>query len=314
MRWTFKCGHAGRCHRRFIPGCGLAVLLMVIAVAVQAQEPVLVVGNVIPANDPLGRPFKGINGSPEVSARVEIRATFSGAILSPTNEEARLDAFNPLMRVSYIGHDVAVADSGLFSETFASNELHSATSYYARVFDWTSRDTSIYYADTLPFAGMASGTINPEFGALKLVGTGELDVDTDGDGLPDATEGDLGLDPNSPDQDGDGYGDWFEAHYGDYLNPKEADPPLVIQINSPENPGIDPHTVSWWTIPVPNMLYQLQYRPQMEIPGEDDGHAFSNIWSETATDAHLVIDVQDWVGANEPPKGFFRVTVPYEGP
>ena len=309
MRRTFKCGHAGRCHRRFIPGCGLAVLLMVIAVAVQAQEPVLVVGNVIPANDPLGRPFKGINGSPEVSARVEIRATFSGAILSPTNEEARLDAFNPLMRVSYIGHDVAVADSGLFSETFASNELHSATSYYARVFDWTSRDTSIYYADTLPFAGMASGTINPEFGALNRV-DGEEDVDTDGDGIPDAFEdGVTGTSPSEWDTDGDGYSDWFEVMYGYEDQPKVSDPPLEVQIQTPAESGEDVYSVSWWTIPFSNMLYQLQFRP--ELAG---GASFSNIWSDTATDDHLVIDVQDWVGANEPPKGFFRVTVPYEGP
>ncbi|HPJ56601.1 MAG TPA: hypothetical protein PLK81_03000, partial [Kiritimatiellia bacterium] len=97
----------------------MAALVMFIAVAAQAQEPVLVVGNVMPVNDPLGRPFKGINGSPEVSARVEIRATFGGVILSPTNEEAQLDFFNPLMRVSYIGHDVPIPDSGLFSETFA---------------------------------------------------------------------------------------------------------------------------------------------------------------------------------------------------
>lgn len=304
MRRTFKCGHAGRFRKRLIPGCGLAALVMFIAVAAQAQEPVLVVGNVMPVNDPLGRPFKGVNGSPEISARVEIRATFGGAILSPTNEEAQLDFFNPLMRVSYIGHDVPIPDSGLFSETFASNELHSATSYYARVFDWTSRDTSIYYADTLPFAGMASGTINPEFGALALTGP-----DGDGDGLPDAWEWENNLNPGERDSDDDGYGDWFEVFHGTDEQPGNPDPPLEVQIQTPAESGEEVYSVSWWTIPFPNMLYQLQFRP--EVAG---GASFSNIWSGTATDDQLVIDVQDWAGTNEPPKGFFRVTVPYDGP
>lgn len=308
MRRTFKCGHVGRFRRRLIPGCGLAGLVIVIAVAAQAQEPVLVVGNAMAVNDPLGRPFRGINGSPELSARVEIRATFGGGILSPTNEEARLDSLNPLMRVSYIGHDVPIADSGLFSETFASNELHSATSYYARAFDWTSRDTSIYYADSLPFAGMPSGTINPEFGALALTGP-----DSDGDGLPDAWEMENGLNPGEPDTDGDGYDDWFEAFHGDYMQSTEPDPKLVLQINPPQIEA-DPYTVSWWTIPVPGMTYYLQYRPQMPQPDEDDGYAFSNVWNGAATDTLLDIDVQDWVGTNVPPKGFFRVTVPYSKP
>ena len=309
MRRTFKCGHAGRFRRRLIPGCGLAGLVIVIAVAAQAQEPVLVVGNAMAVNDPLGRPFRGINGSPELSARVEIRATFGGRILSPTNEEAQLDFFNPLMRVSYIGHDVPIADSGLFSETFASNELHSATSYYARAFDWTSRDTSIYYADSLPFAGMPSGTINPEFGPLVRV-DGEEDVDTDGDGLPDAFEdGETGTIPSEWDTDGDGFNDWFEAYYGEYMDPNAPTNALEVQINAPENAAVDPHTVSWWTIPVPGMTYHLQYRPQWV-----DEEAYSNIWSGTATETLLDIDVQDWVGTNEPPKGFFRVVVPYDGP
>lgn len=311
MRRTFKCGHVGRFRRRLIPGCGLAGLVIVIAVAAQAQEPVLVVGNAMAVNDPLGRPFRGINGSPELSARVEIRATFGGGILSPTNEEARLDSLNPLMRVSYIGHDVPIADSGLFSETFASNELHSATSYYARVFDWTSRDTSIYYADTLPFAGMASGTINPEFGVLKLVSTGEEDVDTDGDGIPDAMEIDMGLDPNTADTDGDGYSDYFEVLYPDYLDPNdEGDPRLVLYIHPPVLMESDPYTVSWETIPVPGMEYILEYTDA--LPYEDLFTA--TVTNVIATDTNLVVPVDEWIQLDDIFKGFFRVTIPYSMP
>jgi hypothetical protein len=148
------------------------------------------------------------------------------------------------------------------------------------------------------------------FGAWKLRSTGEPDIDSDGDGIPDAFEdGVTGTSPSEWDTDGDGYSDWFEVMYGYEDQPKVSDPPLEVQIQTPAESGEDVYSVSWWTIPFSNMLYQLQFRP--ELAG---GASFSNIWSGTATDDHLVIDVQDWVGTNEPPKGFFRVTVPYEGP
>ncbi len=42
-----------------------------------------------------------------------------------------------------------------------------------------------------------------------------LATDTDGDGLEDAREEELGTDPRSPDSDGDGYADAFEARFAD---------------------------------------------------------------------------------------------------
>ena len=201
------------------------------------------------------------------------------------------------------------ANPGIYAETFTNRTvLATNLQYYARVFDRPPGPDPVYYADTVPFFGPPSDlpSINPEFGPAKLVATGEIDVDTDGDGIPDGAEVDYGLDPNSPDTDGDGYNDWFEAFWWeDYLNPKEGDAPLVIQINSPEIPGAEPHTVSWWTIPVPGMTYQLQFRPWM--PAEA---AYSNVWSTVATETNVEYDVESLIETDSPVKGFFRVVIP----
>lgn len=52
---------------------------------------------------------------------------------------------------------------------------------------------------------------------LQLVFTGDLTVDTDGDGLPDYEELEVGTDPNRSDTDGDGIPDSWEVRQG--LNP-----------------------------------------------------------------------------------------------
>lgn len=273
----------------------------------------LAVGNTVPVTNALRRNLPGTNGDPDNAGRVEIRQTHTGGtILSPTNDPGQLETFNPLITNSYLGRGVLGSHPGVFSETFEDRSVLALDkTYYARVFDRADPAAAIYYADTAPFARPSDeiGEVNPEFGPLKLVGTGELDGDADGEGIPDAMEGDLGLDPNSADTDEDGYNDWFEAYYSDYLNSKVPDPSLEIQINAPAEPAVDPHTVSWWTIPVPAMTYHLQYRRQWI-----DGDSYSNVWSGVATETLLDVEVQDWVGTNDPPKGFFRVVVPYDGP
>ena len=276
-----------------------------------AQGISLAVGNSIPVTNALGFNLTGTWGDPGNSCRVEIRQAWTGGlILAPTNDPGQIEAYNPLITNSYLGHGVVGSNPGLYSETFTNRSvLATNLMYYARVFDRPDPAAAIYYADTPPFYGppATDGSINPEFGTLKLA-SGEEDVDTDGDGIPDAMESDMGLDSGSGDTDGDGYGDWFEATHGQYLLPTEPDPALAIQINAPANAVVDPHTVSWWTIPVPGMTYRLDYRPQWA-----DENSYSNIWSGTATDTNLEVDVEDWV-QTEGVKGFFRVTVPYEGP
>lgn len=270
----------------------------------------LSVGNKIPVQNALGRNWTGTNGDPDNSARVEIRQTHTGIILAPTNGPGQVESFNPLVTDSYLGHGVVGINPGTYSEGFMDWSVWETNlTYYVRVFDRSDPSGAIYYADTLPFYGPsdAVSVINPEFGEVKRV-DGEPDVDTDGDGIPDAMEGDMGLDAGNPDTDGDGYPDGFEAVHDEYLQPGEPDPSLEIQINPPFALAVDPHTVSWQTIPVPNMEYRLEYRPQWT-----DETAYDEVWNGMATDTHLEIDVEGLV-TNAPVKGFFRVTVPYTIP
>ena len=294
---------------------GWATIFALAGLPIAAQAQLggsLAVGNTVPVTNALGWNLPGTDGDPANACRVEIRRTHAGGtILSPTNDPGQIETFNPLVTNSHLGRGVIGSNPGIYAETFTNRSvLATDETYYARVFDRADPAVAIYYADTAPFARPADevGEINPEFGPLKLVATGELDGDADGDGIPDAMEGDVGLDPNSSDTDGDGYSDWFEAHYGDYLNPKETDRSLEIQINAPESVGVEPHTVSWWTIPVPGMTYRLDFRPLWV-----DGEAYTNLWSGMATETNLEVDVEDWV-QTDGVKGFFRVTVPYAGP
>lgn len=286
--------------------------LAILPVAASAQGISLAVGNTVPVQNVLGRNLLGNNGDPDHSSRVEIRQTWTGGqILAPTNEQSQIDTYNPLITNSHLGRGVLGSNPGIYSETFTNRSVLATNStYYVRVFNQPDPAAAIYYADTAPFFGppVEVSSVNPEFGALKRV-DGEEDVDTDGDGLPDAFEdGETGTIPSEWDTDGDGFSDWFEAYYDAYMDPNAPTNALEVQINAPQL-AADPHTVSWWTIPVPGMTYHLQYRSQWV-----DEEAFSNIWSGTATETLLDVDVQDWVGTNEPPKGFFRVVVPYAGP
>lgn len=311
MRRKFNKRQGTRFHWQGRIGCMAAGLVILTAAAAWGQLPTLAVGNSAPIQDAIGRPFKGVAGRPDISARVEIRQIASGAIVPANQEQGLIDVNNPLMTNACIGQGVIEADSGMFSISFMESELNHLHTYYVRVFDWTTPAESLYYIDSVPFAGMASGTINPEFGVLKLVSTGEEDVDTDGDGIPDAMEIDMGLDPNTADTDGDGYSDYFEVLYPDYLDPNdEGDPRLVLYIHPPVLMESDPYTVSWETIPVPGMEYILEYTDA--LPYEDLFTA--TVTNVIATDTNLVVPVDEWIQLDDIFKGFFRVTIPYSMP
>lgn len=283
----------------------MVLALAMLPIGAHAQDISISVGNNIPVQDFLGHVFPGTPGNPDGSCQVEIRQTHTGNVILPP-AHGQLETYNPLITNSHLGRGVVGTDhSGTYSETFKDRSVLATNStYYARVFDLSK----IYYADTAPFFGPPSGvsSINPEFRTNRLlVSTGEADVDSDDDGIPDAMEMEMGLDPSSPDTDGDGFDDFFEAINDTYLRPTEPDR-LTIQINAPSEGAVEPYSVSWDSFRLPNMWYHLQFRPLL-----DGGAAFSNIWSGTATDEYLDVNVQDWAGTNDPPKGFFRVLVPY---
>lgn len=291
-------------------GLAAVLALAVLPVAARAQGTSLSVGNSVPVQNALGRNWLGSSWDSNNASRVEIRETWTaGTILAPTNDPGEIETFNPLVRVSYLGCNSIGANPGLFASIF-EERLSTNVTYYARVFDAPTVTGALYYADSTGFSGPPDyvADLNVAFGPSMLVRTGAPDNDTDGDGIPDELEGVVHTDPTNPDTDGDGYDDWFEAHYSEYLSPTDPDRPLEIQIHDPQALA-EPHTVSWWTIPVPDMEYQLEYTDALPYEG-----AFTApVTNVTATDTNLVVPVEDWV-TNGLFKGFFRVKVPYEGP
>lgn len=288
--------------RLMVGGVAAGLALALGAPPAQGQSIALSVGNNAPVTNALGRSFQGVNGYPEISSRVEIRQTWTGGqILSPTNAAGDLDAFNPLVRASYIGQN-AVANSGMFAENFYPDRLPTNVTYYVRAFDAPSADAAIYYADSATFTVPSETTpaVDVSFGGLKLVATGAPDGDADGDGIPDMMESDMSLDPNNPDTDGDGFADRFEE-LNDYVDPREYRP-LDVDIRAPQA-AADPHVVSWWTIP--GVGYRLEYW----LEWSNAAPRITNFWNTTGAGTEietLEVDVDDFV-TDSPVKGFFRV-------
>jgi hypothetical protein len=285
-------------------GVSCAVVWLAMA-EVQAQIiPVLTVGNTIPATDVLGRNLPGTKDEPDTASRVEIREV-GDAIFPPDPETGEgNETKNPLFLVSYLGWLVVGTNTGMFCETL-TNRLPAGKTYFARVYDAPSVSNAIYYANSTTFVDVpGSNDIHVVFHAVQRV-DGQADTDADGDLIPEWMELDLGTDPNDWDTDDDGYNDGFEVVHGDYLNPKLEDP-REIRIRAPEYVGAGltgEHAAIWWTIP--GVAYRLEFRPRWA-----DGEAYSNIWSGTASETNLEVNVETWVQTNSPAKGFFRWIMP----
>ncbi len=263
------------------------------------------VGNEVPVRDPIGRIMPGRNGFPDSSPLVEIRqATQWGIIVAPDPETGEGSPANPLMANSYLGKNSILPDSGLFGEIF-TNRLSADAKFYARVFDRPTPGQSIYYADSGLFEGSSNNVayITVEFGGWKLRSTGAADMDTDGDGIPDAMESDLGLNEGDPDTDNDGWDDLFELLHPDYLQATEPNP-IELEVEFAEydldtEELVSPTVAGWWTIP--NIPYRLVFTEDMRDP------AWTNmVWNGVASDGRLEVDIQDWMDAAFR-RGFFRV-------
>lgn len=256
----------------------------------------LTVGNPEPAKDPLGRNLPGCSCNPDTACLVEIREV-GGGILPPDPETGQSSTNNPLVRASYMGYGVVGTHPGKFSETF-NERLVVGRQYFVRAFYPPGQP--IYFANSYPFVGPASSVdkIEVAFKTLELI-SGEDDVDSDGDGIPDEMENKVtGTSPTERDTDGDGWTDNYELVHGGPLNANEPNPiDLLMEATIPP-------TVSWWAIP--GLAYRLGYYVEAENP-----HEWSEVWSGTATETNLVIDVED-VAVDS--RGFFRVWAVTDGP
>lgn len=271
----------------FIAGLGLTA---------QAQiQKDLHVGNPAPVTNALGQKFPGSNGDPDQACKVEIRQVGAG-ILPPDQVTGEGHPNNPLLRASYMGHDITETDSGMFSEAF-STRLTNGVAYFARVFDAPLPANALYYADSAAFTNPPdSDYVDVVFQPFRLVSTSLPDEDTDGDGIPNTMESEVtGTSPSRWDHDGDGFGDYYELTHADYLRAKEADP-IDLWLHAPQTSS-EPYYVSWWA--VPGLAYRLGYYTVADAPD-----VYSEVWSGTATETNLEIDVEDvMVDSN----GFFRV-------
>ncbi|MCU6361143.1 thrombospondin type 3 repeat-containing protein, partial [Enterobacter quasiroggenkampii] len=78
------------------------------------------------------------------------------------------------------------------------------------------------HAWRVAFTGNVGGNVYSEVATVTFNGDGDKGVDTDGDGLTDKEEEDLGTDPKNPDTDGDGLTDKEEVDNGtDPLDPND---------------------------------------------------------------------------------------------
>ena len=282
---------------------GIACVFLGMAAASSLAQIVspLAVGNVTPATDVLGRTLPGNDLDPD-PCLVEIRKAGPGGYIVPPDPVtgAGDTNYNPLVRNTHIGHGAIGTRSGLFSEIF-TNRLEGGVSYFARVFDRTTAEAALYYADSALFDEPSSEAteLHVTFASMRLV-SGEADIDSDGDGIPDALElEEFGTDPTAKDTDEDGYDDGFEVAYDDYLDPGEPDV-NELRVTGLEDGG--DYRAAWWAIP--GVAYRLEFRPAWI-----DGIAYTQVWSGAASGTNLEISVQNWMLTNRP-KGFFRYTVP----
>jgi hypothetical protein len=86
---------------------------------------------------------------------------------------------------------------------------------------------------TFVLQGIYANNLNTQFGAVHPL------VDSDGDGLTDDEEANLGTDPKNPDTDGDGYRDGIEVFFPASLNP-------LVANSGCANPGVDTDGDGLW--------------------------------------------------------------------
>ncbi len=283
----------------------IAVLLLAAGVARGQMGVTLWVGNPVAVTNALGRNLPGSRGVTSGASRVEIRRWGGG--IQPPNPETHEgnEIANPLIQVSCMGKNVLGSDPGMFSEGFA-DRLGTNGTCFARVYDAETPQGALYYADSVPFTAPAdpnTTTLDVTFGPLKLV-NGEEDVDTDGDGIPDAMENErTGTIASEWDSDRDGWDDRFEV-LNDTLDPNESRP-IDVWIQPPQV-AEDPTTVGWWALP--GVAYRLEFHPD-----QVDATNYVEVAAGAASSTEKVEEV-DWV-LDESPMGFFRVKAfPYGMP
>lgn len=302
-----------------------ALLAASLAPAALAQDGLNLFGNVC-ANSQGNNIILDLGGRPlDAGCRVELRQTYVRGttlrICVPL-DDPDIARMNPTIMSFPIGAG-AEETPGAFSVHLSStpylvntnNRVLNGTNYFVVVFDPTEK----YFRLSTNFCVVSGSTgINhyPTFRSWAAIDDQNpedpftivpLDAtDTDGDGLSDVFEAEIGTNPNESDTDGDGFSDGFEyAHYMDPLTPYELDFRLATEYITEGNLEGTIYDLTWNSIV--GVTYIVEHTTTIQ----------SGIWSgvhtTNATENFTIFNINDFIeNPDGAPAGFFRLSRPEE--
>jgi len=126
---------------------------------------------------------------------------------------------------------------------------------------------------------------DPDAGNMSMSSPDAGPVDTDGDGLNDTKEAELGTDPTLVDTDGDGYTDFQEVHAG--TDPKDSSD-VIYKGGWPYNPHKDDFVAGSWTTPAGLQVKLPRYKAIDQYGDEVD------LYDLIGHGKPIVFDVGTW--------------------
>ena len=310
-----------------------ALLAASLAPAALADGEGLIMFGSVAANSTGNNIILDLGGRPlEPGSRVELRQTYVKVSGNRTNltmyvpiddpEVAPTIAQrNPTVLSFPIGTGDLAHSPGVFSVHLSStnynvggNRVENGTNYFVVVFDPTDK----YFRMSTNFCVRSGSTgINhyPTFRNWAAIDDQDpenpavivpLDAtDTDGDGLSDVFEAEIGTDPENPDTDGDGFSDQFEyAHYMDPLSKYEPDFRLTTEYIAEGNLEGTLYDLTWNS--GVGLTYSVDY--STVLPSGEQSGVWSNVLTTNATANFTIYNVNEFIeNPDGSPTGFFRL-------
>jgi len=216
--------------------------LLLLGLPVSAQNVPIQVACKVTILDQLGKPLSRVDGD-------LVQVLFvNGQVYSP-GMDGKPHTNNPVAYETRIGNGL-INHTSTVGRFNASITKRSEAQIVARVFNAPSLEEASFYADSQIFTPNQGAVFYPVIGAT----TNALDSgDSDGDGLNNSMEKDLGSDPNSLDSDGDGVSDMDEFRAGTLLNDEGSFLSMVNLL-----PQDNTEMMVQWNA-VEGKSYQLQY-------------------------------------------------------
>lgn len=309
-----------------------ALLAASLAPAALADGEGLVMFGSVAANSTGDNIILDLGGRPlEAGSRVELRQTY----VKVSNNRTNLNCYvptddpdyaptiaqrNPTILSFPIGTGDIDRSPGVFSVHLSSTNynvgdyrIQNGSNYFVVVFD----PTETYFRMSTNFCVRSGSTgINhyPKFRSWAAITNQEpgstqpvyLDTtDSDGDGLTDQFEAEIGTDPANPDTDGDGFSDQFEyVHYMDPLSKYQPDFRLTTEYISEGALEGTLYDLTW------NAGVDLKYSVEYStaLPSGEQSGVWSNILTTNATANFVIYNVNEFIeNPDGSPTGFFRL-------